>query len=357
MKRLVAVLVLAARAASAQEATFEALGQAQVVGGDRVRARDRALEEAIKQAVEQAVSTVLEPDALVARSSDLRLRIYPKARNYLANYRILDEGDQGSAFQVHISATVATGRLAHDLASVPQPAAPPGKPGPRPRAVVCLRGADSVVVRELVSGRGVELATAPSTCSDEAAAAAARTAAAQAAVVGEAESSPAGTIRGTDQLGAHARAHVRLVDPDGRVSAEGSAERDAYGAALDRAEAAAAREAIAEAARALLPALAARWPAPAPSGGVLVRLNGVTRYGEYLALARALAGVAGVSGVEPRRFAVGEIELLVRTATPAGQLGSGLLRLPPPGLRLSVTPAGDGLTVDVASDSAVPERG
>src|ERR1700759_762883 len=95
---------------------FEALGQAPIVAGDRVRARDRALDEALRQAVEQATATVLEPGDLVARASDLKLRIYPKARNYVANYRILDEGEQPpGTFQVHLSASVATGRLARDL--------------------------------------------------------------------------------------------------------------------------------------------------------------------------------------------------------------------------------------------------
>src|SRR5262245_66371871 len=79
--------VAVARPAAAQEPLFEALGQAPIVAGDRVRARDRALDEALRSAVEQATATVLEPSDLVARASDLKLRIYPKARNYVANYR------------------------------------------------------------------------------------------------------------------------------------------------------------------------------------------------------------------------------------------------------------------------------
>src|SRR5260370_28161703 len=114
---VVAMLVLALPA-RAQEPSFEALGQAPVVAGDRVRAHDRALDEALRQAVEQATATVLEPAELVARASDLKLRIYPKAKAYVTTYRILDEGEQTPGiFQVHLSAAVATARLARDLAT------------------------------------------------------------------------------------------------------------------------------------------------------------------------------------------------------------------------------------------------
>ena len=72
MRTLVSILLVAAALpAAAQEPTFEALGQAPIVAGDRVRARDRALDEALRQAVEQATATVLEPAELVARASYL----------------------------------------------------------------------------------------------------------------------------------------------------------------------------------------------------------------------------------------------------------------------------------------------
>src|SRR5690242_18940772 len=97
MRSLEFVLLLLGSGMMADEPTFEALGQAPVVGGDRVRARERALDEALRQAVEQAASTLLDPDALVARASDLRLRIYPRARTYVGSYRVLEEGEQAGA--------------------------------------------------------------------------------------------------------------------------------------------------------------------------------------------------------------------------------------------------------------------
>src|SRR3954451_18039427 len=112
------IVMLLAAPALAQEPMFEALGQAPIVAGDRVRARERALDEALRQAVEQATATVLEPAELVARASDLKLRIYPKAKSYVATYRILDESENPpGTFQVHLSAAVATGRLARDLST------------------------------------------------------------------------------------------------------------------------------------------------------------------------------------------------------------------------------------------------
>src|SRR3954470_3295601 len=132
---LIAVLVVAPVVASAQEPMFEALGQAPIVAGDRVRARERAMDEALRQAVEQATATVLEPAELVARASDLKLRIYPKAKSYVATYRVLDEGEQPpGTFQVHLSAAVATARLARDLSAGGTTTAPLGK---KARAVVC----------------------------------------------------------------------------------------------------------------------------------------------------------------------------------------------------------------------------
>src|SRR3954452_18493220 len=116
--RAALIVMLLAAPALAQEPIFEVLGQGPIVAGDRVRARERALDEALRQAVEQATATVLEPGELVARASDLKLRIYPKAKAYVTTYRILDEGENPPGmFQVHLSAAVATARLARDLST------------------------------------------------------------------------------------------------------------------------------------------------------------------------------------------------------------------------------------------------
>src|SRR2546423_8561701 len=145
---LIAIIVAAPTMLLAQEPMFEALGQAPIVAGDRVRARERALDEALRQAVEQATATVLEPAELVARASDLKLRIYPKAKTYITTYRILDEGElPPGTFQVHLSAAVATARLARDLSTTTGVTVPSTR---KARAVVCAS----------VTGDGVDAATA-----------------------------------------------------------------------------------------------------------------------------------------------------------------------------------------------------
>jgi hypothetical protein len=87
----------------------------------------------------------------------------------------------------------------------------------------------------------------------------------------------------------------------------------------------------------------------------LVRVSGLSRWAEYVALTRALGALPGVANVEPRRFARGTVELLVHTASGAAQLASHLTRVPPAGLRVAVRAAGDALEIELAGD--VSERG
>ena len=345
---------------------FEALGQAPIVAGDRVRARERALDEALRQAVEQATATVLEPAELVARASDLQLRIYPKAKAYVTTYRILDEGEQTPGiFQVHLSAAVATARLARDLSTTSSVVAPTTTR--KLRAVVCANvqgdGVDAApqataerALREIVAARNVEPMPGPQPCDVPSATGVLRSGTAQAALIADVQVTPGGDIRGTTFVGAGARATVKLVEPDGRVSAAGDGERGGYAPSASDAATAAARAAVVEAARAIDPALAQRWSADAgPAGGVIVRVRGIERWVEYQALMRALAALPGVAAVEPRRFLRGEIDLIVHTASAASQLAGHLSRVPPPGLRVGVRSVGDAVEIDVAGEAA--ERG
>ena len=357
-------LLSTAATARAQEPMFEALGQAPIVAGDRVRARDRALDEALRQAVEQATATLLLPAELVTRASDLRLRIYPKARSYVTTYRILDEGEQPpGTFQVHLSAAVATGRLARDLG--PSAGAPTSALGHKPRAVVCASaqgdGAEAQqaaerALREIVTARNVEAMPGPQPCDPAGAASVLRSGTAQAALTAEVQVTPGGEIRGTELVGADAKATVRLVEPDGRVSASGDGGKGGYAPTAPAAAVSAARAAVADAARELEPALARRWSTTTgPAGGVNVRVTGLSNWTEYVALKRALASLPGVASVEPRRFTHGEVDLLVRTASAASQLAAHLNRVPPAGMRVGVRATGDALEIAIAGD--VSERG
>jgi hypothetical protein len=368
MRAWVLVLLVALPSlAAAQEPMFEALGQAPIVAGDRVRARERALDEALRQAVEQATATVLEPNELVARASDLRLRIYPKAKSYVTTYRVLDEGEQTpGTFQVHLSAAVATARLARDL-STGTAGTPTAATGRKARAVVCASvtgdGADAPpaaekALRELLTARNVEPMPGGQPCDASSVANVLRAGGAPAALTAEVQVTPGGDIRGTTFVGATARANVKLVEPDGRVSAAGDGERGGYAPTAGDAATAAARAAVVEAARGIEAALSQRWSSlgnAGPAGGVTVRVRGVERWAEYQALTRALASLPGVAAVEPRRFVHGQIDLLVRTASAASQLAGHLQRVPPAGVRVGVRAVGDAVEIDVAGEAA--ERG
>ena len=362
---LIMVALAVPALAAAQEPMFEALGQAPIVAGDRVRARERALDEALRQAVEQATATVLEPAELVARASYLKLQIYPRAKTYVTTYRVLDEGEQPpGTFQVHLSAAVATARLARDLSAGGAVATPSSR---KLRAVVCATvqgdGADAPAaaekaLRELVVARNVEPMPGPQPCDPSSAAGVVRSGNARAALTAEVQVTPGGDIRGTTFVGAGARATVKLVEPDGRVSAAGDAERGGYAPSPADAATMAARAAVVEAARTIDPALAQRWSSggdAGPAGGVAVRVRGVERWAEYQALTRALASLPGVAAVEPRRFVRGEIDLVVRTASAASQLAGHLQRVPPAGLRVGVRAVGDAVEIEVSGDAT--ERG
>jgi hypothetical protein len=340
------IALLACTAAWAQEPAFEALGQVTVTGGDHVRARDRALDDALRQAVEQAVATVLEPAQLVARSSELRLRIYPKARSYISNYRILDEGETSGVFQVHVSATVSTGRLSRELATAP-PAAET-----KLRALICAPAPVEKVAKETLVARGVQILPPPEPCTPADAAKSAQASGAQGAIVGGSEVAPEGNIRGTEQVAARAKVTLKVLEPGGKLLADGNAERVAYDRTAEAAADGAARAAATETVRNLQPILAQRWPGTgdAVTGGVTVHVNGLQRYLDYGALMRSLSAMPGVAGVEPRRFARGEVDLFVRTASMASQLSAALDRAPPPGMRIRSTAEGEGaLRVEVAA--------
>ncbi len=170
---------------------FEALGQAPIVAGDRVRARERALDEALRQAVEQATATVLEPAELVARASDLKLRIYPKAKSYVSTYRILDEGEQPPG----------------DVSGAPVGVGGDGAPGARP---VERHGRRAPPIAGAQGARGGVRERAPATASTRRAAA---------------EKALREMVRGAQRRGHAGRAAVRSAVGGGRRCAQRHARR------------------------------------------------------------------------------------------------------------------------------------
>ena len=312
--------------------------------GDRVRARERALDEALRQAVEQAAGTVLEPDELVARASDLKLRIYPKAAATsppTASSTRATRQDAGTSRCTSRRRWPRGGWRAifgRAVAGTARLRAPPA----RLRAVVC-------VSNELTAGRTIEPAAdervvkrAPGRAQRRADRAARPRAAddgrrkrprshgAQAALVAAVE-----VVAGRRHPRHHARGGARAR----RVSA-GRARRPRLGRRRGRARRLRpARSRGGRAARAsqdrrhacdAAGAGAASGDARAPSGGVTVRAAGVQRCADYqrwrARWRRCRAWRRRAAPLRPRRG-----RLLVRTASPPSQLAAGLNRVPPPG--------------------------
>src|SRR5262249_44576333 len=215
----------------------QALGQAPVIGGNRVAAGGQAVKAALEQAVDQAVAYVLEPDARLRAQAALRSQLLPKARSYVPNYRVLDEHEiEGDKFQVQIEAQVDTTALRRDalaIAGSSGPTKPPPAQGGKPRVLVALAGPPAAAVRRALESRGFPEAQAPETqppTSDAEAAQRAKSAGAGLVVVGSAETRSDGHVRGTDQEAAQARVELRMLDAEGHAEARGAADARGFGA-------------------------------------------------------------------------------------------------------------------------------
>jgi hypothetical protein len=335
----------------------EGIGTAPIANGDRVRARDRAFDDAFRQAIDQAAAALLGSGGVAARTSQLKLSIEPKAKSYATSYRVLEEGEQNGTFRVHIAAVLDLERLERDL-QAPSKGAHPAAPraASAARAIVCIAERDDTaaraagapgtsaaptpwvpapyanVVAAAVGTNGVEVAPMPSGCLPDSpvavetrAAEAAKSGGAQGAVVGSVVVEPAGPIRGTSLVGAHATVELRLVDENGRVDASARAEHDGWGEP-GAASASASRPALDEALATLAPAIARKWPRDA--GGVLVRVDGVTSWADLQLFQRGAGALPGVTSVEPRRFSIEGAELLVRGDVTAPALSAAIARGP-----------------------------
>ncbi len=316
----VLALALFGSAARAEDPSFEAFGQAPISQGDRARAHDRALDDALRQAVTQAAALIAGDAA--AQSSDLRLRILPRAKGYIVNYRILDESDQPNGMlQVHVSAQVSNARLVADLqhAAVVQAAK---------TVLVCAPDAAvGSLLTQALGGRQLNVRSLPGCATGSLVEQLRSTTVGWDGALGaEIALTPGGQVRGTDQVAAHADVVIRLYEAGGRVSAEGRGQADAYAAQAAVAESNARAGAAEHALTSLRKAVDAKWPLGGRSGlTVLVRTS---RYTDYAAVTHALGQVAGVTAVEPRRFGSDGVELWATTALPSAQLAEALGRAP-----------------------------
>lgn len=350
---------------------------------DAARARTRALADAMNQALEQAVAQAA-PEA--------RGRLYllsARARDYIATYRVLEEGETDGQFHLRLAAQVDLPRLLRDL----QGTVPVGRQvaGRRLPLLVCAtpsagaqaaeldRVAGSVLERARTqlgeSGETVELLSSAS-CAAAAAgnfAGLSRTPAHALFILTLQDQGRGEEVRGTQPplFGALGHAAWRVV----RLSAAAAGSDAAIDETVAAPGFAAAAEAAVVEAQQQSAAMALgrllKRPGVLPYSGsaVLVSILGAGSYANYQQLLRVLGALPGVSRAEPRRFvpasgpgpgaAAGTaddlVQVLVHTASGPEALGAALGRTPLSGLRLQVAPQGTGeLRVLCAPGSALP---
>jgi hypothetical protein len=360
-----------------EAAALESEGRAPLVGGDRVKAHGRALDEALRQAVAQAAASLLAPEALARQQSELRLRILPRARQFVSAYRLVGSDEQGGMLVVRVSAQVALDRLSRELGGAAPRSAAVGGAG---AARLCFEGsllpiaearagtvtgatlpdgqlpgasfpplptpvewaaalpeaqrAGERLLERLLATREVEAqrvggATAPSSSaarapgSGEAVGSCAallrapsdapRSDAKAPALVARCAFGPAGTIRGPALVAVETRCTLRIADSTGRIAAEVEVPSEAYASTLTSAIEAAVDRSLRRGAEQLSEPLARLFPARSEGGAVRVQLDGWVRWAQLQTLRRALSMVPGVTSSDPVRLSAGLAELRVVT--------------------------------------------
>jgi hypothetical protein len=355
---LVCLGLLGARGARA-EVAVEGLGSATVSGGDSEAARRRALDDALRQGVDQVIGTLITPETRKAHADTIKKRVLRRAKAYVVQHKVLDEGETGGVYQVHIEARVAEGQLRDDLVALGIPviggAPPPGggggsEPGPgtpakvRPTLGVMVTAAEgdpglAERTGKALSARGFTVVSVPGSevpVDDATAVGKARAAGATVVLVLAVESRDGGGVRGTTLRGAEVAVAWRLVDGSGAAPervAEGRGDGAAAAAKPEAARAQAAGSAAERVARAVGPALEQRWPRAEPAGdaggGVIVRVTRVTRWADVAAAMKAMSGAPGAERVVVRAAGPAEVRLLVIGRAGAREVAGALAGGPP----------------------------
>lgn len=98
--------------------TVTAEGTASVRDTNHAEARNRAINSALGNAVARAVEGAVPLHLRVTQSSDIDDILSASSRQYISEYRVLDETFDGSSYGITLSATVWVGRILRDLHSI-----------------------------------------------------------------------------------------------------------------------------------------------------------------------------------------------------------------------------------------------
>jgi hypothetical protein len=97
---------------------IEVVGEAAIQGTNVLGAKDQAIEDALRKAVEQACGTLVVSTSLVDKSQLVEDRILTQAKGYVSKHEILNSSETKGIASVKVRATVSTGKLGDDLASI-----------------------------------------------------------------------------------------------------------------------------------------------------------------------------------------------------------------------------------------------
>jgi hypothetical protein len=321
-------------------------GQAPVVGGNAVGARERALDDALRQAVEQTIAEIADPAARAAQAKTIKT-LLARARSYVPRYRTLEEGETNGVYAMRLEAEVDELALRRKL----EPAAPASTGAGRAAAPgVTVVTADALPASAALAADLVS-ALASAGLKARAGDAAAPPAPGQATARVTGTATNEGEARGTGRISIACQGGAQLSPLPGAPTSEERATARVFvpagpGADVD----AGRRDCFGQLGVALATRVAAKLGAAgaASSGAAGGDLRVVTvdaEVGEPAAvpaLVRSLRTVGAVSSAELTRVAAGRAEVRLRARAATTALAAALPRAAGPMITLSdVEVAGD----------------
>lgn len=114
----VLLAVVPAVALAQGDTVIEVTGEAAVVAGNALGAKDKAIADALRKAVEQACGTLVVAASRTEKSQLVEDRILTQAKGYVSKYEVLSSSEAKGVASVKVRATVGTSKLADDLAAI-----------------------------------------------------------------------------------------------------------------------------------------------------------------------------------------------------------------------------------------------
>jgi hypothetical protein len=94
---------------------IEAEGAASVFDGNRAVARNEAVNEALRKTVKRAIGAWLPKEKMERYQETLASQIYHRSKDYIQNFRIIQEKESEGVYLVSVTASVSTGVLRNEL--------------------------------------------------------------------------------------------------------------------------------------------------------------------------------------------------------------------------------------------------